>query len=152
VRQHHFVLVCRDHNGQNDRHGRLWAARTARARRYRRSCHRAPRRQGVRLSSDRGLAAQHRVLVLQNQEFGILGHLTPGSAPSGSPADGAQAGRWPRGSLRDIPARQTVQARSSNRAPQPAVPRQNATVVRVGWRAIPLRRGSWPSRGRTPRP
>jgi hypothetical protein len=33
-----------------------------------------------------------------------------------------------------------------------AAERHGRLNVRVRWRAVPLRRGSWPSRGRTPRP
>jgi hypothetical protein len=77
----------------------------------------------VLVANPAGLAAQHRVLVLQNQEFGILGHLTPGQHHQAAQQTAHKQvdGREDHSGM--IPARQTVQARSSNRAPQPAVPR-----------------------------
>jgi hypothetical protein len=65
-----------------------------------------------------GLAAQHGVLVPQHQEFGIPGHLTPGQRHQAA----KQTAHKQVDGLEDhsgmIPARQAVQVRSSNRAPQ----------------------------------
>ena len=64
------------------------------------------------------LAAQHRVLVPQYQEFGILGHLTPGQHHHTA----QEAAREQVDNRADhsamIPTRQAAQVRSSNRAPQ----------------------------------
>ena len=64
------------------------------------------------------LAAQHRVLVPEHQEFGILGHLTPGQHHHTA----EEAAREQVDNREDhsamIPTRQAAQARSSNRAPQ----------------------------------
>ena len=64
------------------------------------------------------LAAQHLVLVPQHQELGILGRLTPGPHHQAAQqtAHNQVDGREVHSGM--IPARQAVQARSSNRAPQ----------------------------------
>ena len=93
------------------------------------------------------LAAQHRVLVPQHQEFGILGHLTPGQHHQAA----EQATHEQVDDRKDhsamIPARQAAQARSSNRAPQ-AEPRPTTTddgpIAAVGF-ALPGPTTPWPA-------
>jgi hypothetical protein len=80
------------------------------------------------LADPADLTAQHHVLVPQNQEFGILGHLTPGQHHQAAQQTAHKQvdGREDHSGM--IPARQAVQARSSNRAPTNSSRSQQTTV------------------------
>jgi hypothetical protein len=67
-----------------------------------------------------GLAAQHRVLVPEHQQFGVLGHLTPGQHRSPRRTGSVQGSRRLRRSFRDDPSPEdsASQAGSSNRGSQ----------------------------------
>ena len=93
------------------------------------------------------LAAQHRVLVSEHQEFGVLGHLTPGQHRQTA----EQAAREQVHDREDhsamIPTHKTAQARSSNRALQARTPRMSR--IASGLPLLPVRRHS---RQRPPEP
>ena len=81
------------------------------------------------------LAAQHRVLVPEHQEFGVLGHLTPGQhhQTAEQTANEQVDDREDHSAM--IPTRLPAQARSSNRAPHarsPATPHRRVGTVGRG--------------------
>ena len=80
------------------------------------------------------LAVQHRVIVPQHQEFGIPGHLTPGQHHQATQQTALKQvdGREDHSGM--IPARQAVQARSSNRASQGAQGQPRLLTVNPGRR------------------
>ena len=65
-----------------------------------------------------GLAAQYRVLVPEYQEFGVLGHLTPGQYHQATEQTANKQVDDRKDHSAMIPTRLPAQARSSNRAPQ----------------------------------
>ena len=85
---------------------------------------REPQPIGRLVADPADLAAQHRVLVPEHQEFGVLGHLTPGQHHQKA----EQAAREQVHDREDhsamIPTHKTAQARSSNRALQASSPSQ----------------------------
>jgi hypothetical protein len=72
----------------------------------------------AKLADPAGLPAQHRVLVPKYQEFGVLGHLTPGQHHQTTEQTANEQVDDRKDHLAMIPTRLAAQARSSNRAPQ----------------------------------
>jgi hypothetical protein len=79
---------------------------------------RKPQPVGRLVADPAGLAAQHRVLVPEHQELGVLGHLTPGQhhQTAEQTANEQVDDREDHSAM--ISTRLAAQARSSNRAPQ----------------------------------
>ena len=75
------------------------------------------------------LAAQHRVLVPEHQELGILGHLTPGQHHQAAEQTAHEQVDDREDHSAMIPTRKTAQARSSNRALQ--APRGHSSTLDV---------------------
>ena len=81
---------------------------------------RKPQPVGRLVADPADLAAQHRVLVLEHQQFGILGRLTPGQHHQTGEQTACEQVDHREDHSAMIPADKTAQARarSSNRAPQ----------------------------------
>jgi hypothetical protein len=94
---------------------------------------RKPQPAGWLVADPADLTAQHRVLVAEDQELGILGHLTPGQHhQTGEHTAQEQVDAREDHSVM-IPARKPGQARSSNRAPQGShAARQPTVTANVG--------------------
>jgi hypothetical protein len=89
-----------------------------------------------------GLAAQHRVLVPVYQEFGVLGHLTPGYYHQTTEQTANEQVDDRKDHSAMIPTRLAAQARSTNRAPQqrrPAEPPRGEQVRIIRIREHPAR-------------
>jgi hypothetical protein len=90
---------------------------------------RKPQPVGRLVADPAGPAAQHRVLVPEYQEFGVLGHLTPGQhhQTAEQTANEQVDDREDHSAM--IPTRLAAQARSSNRAPQGGLIREYDQVA-----------------------
>ena len=90
------------------------------------------------------LAAQHRVVVPEHQQFGVLGHLTPGQHHQAAEqaAYGQVDHREDRSAM--IPARKTAQASSRNRARYGGCGQDVAELSLVARKAALYRCGACP--------